>query len=126
MSATQIIVIVLGLVTGYAVISALMKKIEVRPKSRSAESSQGYGDGEARKNERAKRHPEVFPWYVVLDIDQRSSAGEIKRAYKLLMSQYHPDKVARMGVELRQLAELKTQQINEAYRDAMRAASVRS
>jgi curved DNA-binding protein CbpA len=32
-----------------------------------------------------------------------------------MVRQYHPDKVADMGPELRALAEERTKQINEAY-----------
>lgn len=35
------------------------------------------------------------------------------------MSQYHPDKVASLGPELRDLCERKTKEINTAYDQAM-------
>lgn len=36
------------------------------------------------------------------------------------MGQYHPDKVATLGPEIRALAERKTRELNQAYEDAMR------
>ena len=38
-----------------------------------------------------------------------------------LASQYHPDKVASLGPELRELAERKSREITQAYREVMRA-----
>jgi hypothetical protein len=54
-------------------------------------------------------------YYNVLGIKPNATPEEIKRAYKLMMTQYHPDKVANLGIELQDLAKKKTQEINEAY-----------
>jgi DnaJ like chaperone protein len=43
---------------------------------------------------------------------------EIQAAYKSLIRQYHPDKVASLGEELRNLAEQKSKAINVAYKEA--------
>ena len=48
-------------------------------------------------------------------------AAEIERAYKVKISQYHPDKVAQMGIEIRELAEAKSKEINAAYDYATRS-----
>ena len=40
------------------------------------------------------------------------------------MSEYHPDKVASLGKEIRELAERKSKEINAAYRDALFANGV--
>jgi preprotein translocase subunit Sec63 len=40
---------------------------------------------------------------------------ELRKAYKALIVQYHPDKVAHLAAEFRELAERRTRQINEAY-----------
>jgi len=58
-------------------------------------------------------------WFAVLKVAPSASVDEIRRAYKLQMSQYHPDKVATLGTELRELAERKTKDITEAYRQGM-------
>jgi DnaJ-domain-containing protein 1 len=41
---------------------------------------------------------------------------QIKSAYRLQMTRYHPDRVAQLGPELQQLAVEKSMQINQAYR----------
>ncbi|KAL2631645.1 hypothetical protein R1flu_016331 [Riccia fluitans] len=50
-------------------------------------------------------------WYKVLQIDQTASAADIKRAYKKLALQWHPDK----NVDNREEAEEKFREIAEAY-----------
>ena len=60
------------------------------------------------------------------DIDpQRESIekqlrAEIKKAYQALIQQYHPDRVADMGPELRDVAEERTKEINAAYEELKR------
>lgn len=53
--------------------------------------------------------------YRVLGLDSDASDGEIDQAYRRLISQYHPDRVARAAPEVRQQAELKAREINRAY-----------
>ena len=55
--------------------------------------------------------------YTVLNIDRTASAEEIKRAYRRLAGQYHPDKVQHLGEEFRELAEKRFKEIEEAYRE---------
>jgi len=40
---------------------------------------------------------------------------DVKSAYRTLIAQYHPDKVSRMGDEIREVAERKAKEINESY-----------
>jgi DnaJ-domain-containing protein 1 len=107
--------IVIGLAGGYGVVSALMGQ-----RKRDA--------ADIRSNEKpgvwsqAHQTAEMFPqeWNETLCISPQSSDEEIRRAYKSLIGQYHPDKVASLGPELRDLASLKAKQITAAYREAMR------
>ncbi|BBN20707.1 hypothetical protein Mp_zg00390 [Marchantia polymorpha subsp. ruderalis] len=50
-------------------------------------------------------------WYKVLQVDKMASAADIKRAYKKLALQWHPDK----NVENQEEAEAKFREIAEAY-----------
>jgi len=58
-------------------------------------------------------------WYQVLEIGPNASEEEIKFAYRKMMKEYHPDKVASLGKELRDLAERKAKEISEAYEIAI-------
>jgi len=51
----------------------------------------------------------------VLGLNIGASPEEIKAAYRKLSMKYHPDKVAHLGQEFRQVAEEKMKEINAAY-----------
>lgn len=55
--------------------------------------------------------------YKVLGIQSDSSETQLKKAYKKLMAQHHPDKLVSQGLppELLELAKQKTQDIQAAY-----------
>jgi preprotein translocase subunit Sec63 len=59
--------------------------------------------------------PKVDDPYSILGASPQDSDDEIKRKYKKLIADYHPDRVANLGIELRDLAERKTKAINNAY-----------
>lgn len=51
----------------------------------------------------------------ILELTSPFGVDAIKDAYKKLISGYHPDKVQTLGQEIKELAERKTREINEAY-----------
>lgn len=51
----------------------------------------------------------------VLGVEPGASQDDIRRAYRRLATQYHPDKVAHLGADLRHLAEQKFKAIQAAY-----------
>lgn len=55
--------------------------------------------------------------YAALGVTPDSSAAEIKRAYRKLISQNHPDKLAARGLpeSMRAVAEERSREINSAY-----------
>ena len=53
--------------------------------------------------------------YRVLDLTSDASDAEIDQAYRRLISQYHPDRMAGAAPELREQAEAKAREINAAY-----------
>jgi DnaJ like chaperone protein len=61
--------------------------------------------------------------YTALGVTPDSSAAEIKRAYRTLISQNHPDKLASRGLpeSMRAVAEERSREINSAY-DLIKAA----
>lgn len=55
--------------------------------------------------------------YSVLGVDENSDAKEIKRAYRKLMNEHHPDKLMAKGLppEMMNVAKEKSQEIQHAY-----------
>jgi len=55
--------------------------------------------------------------YEMLGVSKNASDADVKKAYRRLMNQHHPDKLVSKGLpeEMIKLANEKTQQIKEAY-----------
>lgn len=65
--------------------------------------------GFAKSADEAERH------YRTLGLEPGAPFEEIKRAYRELSKQYHPDKVNHLGEEFRRVSEEKMKEINKAY-----------
>ncbi len=52
--------------------------------------------------------------YQVLGVSADASDDEVKKAYRRLALEHHPDKVSALGEDIRRAAEKKFQQINDA------------
>ncbi|MBT7439310.1 MAG: co-chaperone DjlA [Thiotrichales bacterium] len=61
--------------------------------------------------------PSVDDSYVILGVDKDLTDKEIKRAYRRLLAQHHPDKLVAKGLpeEMQKIANEKTQEIISAY-----------
>jgi DnaJ domain len=129
-SFVEIGTILLGLVVGYWIVSVLFDWLAARRRG-------GFGQGESVSRNGAAgaggaaRGPSPPPlnlpgnddpanWPQVLEVASTASPQQITAAYRRKIAQYHPDKVAQMGADIRGLAELRSRQINAAYDFAMK------
>ncbi len=95
----------LGLLVGYAFDHDWFSSPRRAPKRKSSQEQQADAAGNA----------DVDWAYRVFDLPETASNAEIDRAYRRLMGQYHPDRVAGAAPDLQKLAETKSREINAAY-----------
>ena len=75
----------------------------------------------------AEAAPTLAEDYAVLDVAESASDAEVKKGYRRLMSQHHPDKLVSKGLpeEMIKLATEKTQQIRKAYERIKQSRGIR-
>ena len=115
MSTDDIVVIVGCLVIGYGLVSMMLRKPGPPP---AAPKPPGFAEAEAGASPRTQGGAPPH-WSSVLEIPRDAGADEIREAYRRLIGQYHPDKVAALGRELQVLAESKSKDITIAYQEAL-------
>jgi len=71
--------------------------------------------GSYRGGGQGARQPSGKDPYAVLGVTRDSHEREIKRAYRKLISQHHPDKLGDVPDELKRRAEERAREINAAY-----------
>ena len=66
------------------------------------------------KNQFLRKTPEFSP-YKIFDLPESATKEEIKKKYRDLCKEHHPDKVIHLGPEFKEIAEQKMREINRAY-----------
>jgi hypothetical protein len=84
------------------------RKQQQQPKQEQSQQKQ------SRSERQATATPPKTP-YQILGVKPDASPEEIKLAYRKRIQEYHPDKVSHLGPELRELAERKSKELNQAY-----------
>ncbi|MBT8048066.1 MAG: co-chaperone DjlA [Xanthomonadales bacterium] len=77
-----------------------------------------YGDpGAGRRRSAGKQVGTLAQAYAQLGLESKVSDAEVKKAYRKLVSQYHPDKLISRGLpeEMMELAKTRVREINTAY-----------
>ena len=63
--------------------------------------------------------------YKILGLDSSSTDNEVKKTYRKMAAKYHPDKVAHLGEELKNLAEEKFKSLNDAYQNIKKERGIK-
>lgn len=63
--------------------------------------------------------------YKLLGVSPDASDDEVKRAYKKMVMQHHPDRVAYLGEDIRKASEKKFKEINDAKERIYKARGIR-
>lgn len=89
-------------------------------RSRAGYQQQGYQQNSYQQQEgfgAAASQSELGFAYRALGVEASASDAEVKKAYRKLMSEYHPDKLAGRGVpeEMVKLATERAQEVQSAY-----------
>jgi len=122
MTAVDIVVIVAGLLFGYRLVSNYLSPNASGGQAREEKKDRRSYDSPQQQWERnwESGAPKGPAWFEVLGVSETADLAQIEYAYRVKISQYHPDKVAQMGEDIRQLAEAKSKDINTAYDTAVR------
>ncbi len=70
---------------------------------------------ESKNYPKKKRLSKEVKMGKILELKGKVSWNDIKKNYKRLMSEYHPDKVSHLGSEIKLLSKKKTVEIRGAY-----------
>ncbi len=123
MTLLDMVVIAAGLLFGYRLVSNFLSPNTSDGQQRARSDADRRGDGSATQDWERHWGSSATPspaWFEVLGVAETACTVEIEHAYRVKISQYHPDKVAQLGEDIRQLAEAKSKEINAAYDAAMR------
>lgn len=98
-----------------------VSELDYRRLERMVRAEHGFAAGAAgsggRRGAGTSGRPSLQAAYQVLGVEAGASDSEVKRAYRRLLSQHHPDKLVSKGLpeEMMKVAAQKTHEIRQAY-----------
>jgi DnaJ like chaperone protein len=92
------------------VYNAMLRAREAEPKPQPQRGSRNYKPA-------ANKPQPLSQSYAALGLEADASGPEVKKAYRKLVSQYHPDKLSSQGLpdEVMEMAKKRVREINTAY-----------
>ncbi|MEE8339986.1 MAG: co-chaperone DjlA [Xanthomonadales bacterium] len=87
------------------------------PHSQAGYGQGSYGRSRSYRANRGNTTRTMDQAYAQLGLTRKASDGEVKKAYRKLVSQYHPDKLVSRGLpeEMMNIAKTRVREINTAY-----------
>lgn len=95
-----------------------VSELDYRRLERMVRAERGFGGGgPGSRSTSSSGQPSLQEAYQVLGVDAKATDAEVKRAYRRLLSQHHPDKLVSKGLpeEMMKMAAQKTHEIRQAY-----------
>ena len=91
-------------------------ELDYRRLERMVRAERGFGGG-GRSGGVNRGEPSLEDAYALLGVGAGASDAEVKKAYRRLLSQHHPDKLVSKGLpeEMMKVAAQKTHEIKQAY-----------
>jgi len=117
MTFNETAVVAIGLLAGYWVIDALLNRQSVNQNKNTANNQGNESKASVNESGSSTDYEQYISsnWYRILGVAEGATAEQIAEAYQQMIVQYHPDKIAHMGAEFRDLATFKSKQIEDAY-----------
>lgn len=91
-----------------------VNQLRIANARRQQEEFRSHQDEDHRANTRGGQK-ELIYYGQVLGLKGQVTFDDIRRRYRDLVAQYHPDKVSHLGPKLKEVAESEMKEINEAY-----------
>ncbi|MBC8212312.1 MAG: co-chaperone DjlA [Gammaproteobacteria bacterium] len=87
----------------------------------------GFGQGSSQSSARTQRSQSLEDAYLIVGVEKSVDDAAVKKAYRRLMSQHHPDKLVAKGLPEQMIkdATAKTQQIKDAYEQIKQSRGMR-
>ena len=63
--------------------------------------------------------------YKILGLESSATDNEVRKTYRKMAAKYHPDKVAHLGEDLKNLAEEKFKSLNDAYQNIKKERGIK-
>ena len=109
------------------------ERLKIRVQAQQRFNQDYHYQQQGRQNQHQRQQPyrreqsSLKDAYGVLGLTPAASDDEVKRAYRRLMSQNHPDKLVAKGLpeEMMKLAKEKTQKITKAYETIQQAKKMK-
>jgi DnaJ-class molecular chaperone len=102
---------------GFMTVNAVIenRRSKGRPENDAGQGKREHAEDATRESNRADQKEYSRPWWEVLNVDRNATPDQIKDAFRREISKYHPDRVEGLGIELRELADRKSKEVNLAY-----------
>ena len=125
MNIGDIVIIAIFGAIGFGVVSWIISRTSSARQNNANNGTKSHAENNSN-NAAPNRAGSTREWHEVLEIDKNANFESISKAYYERMKKYHPDHVEHLGEEFREIAELKSKEINAAFERARQVVAGRA